>query len=105
MHRGSPSPTYIPNLQNEVLHTPLISSLPRNILKAPPVNPSAGEGDQRYEGMVVPKPSGKLDVCPLVCDVKSRSPKRRIDIFQRWRLLREHMNKSLVQELKKSSED
>lgn len=62
---------YVPNLQNEVLHTPPISSLPKNILKAPPVNPAAAEGDQRYKGMLVPKPSGKLKVCPLLRGVKS----------------------------------
>jgi len=60
-----PLPTYVPNLQNEVLHTPPISSLPKNILKAPPVNPAAAEGDQRYKGMLVPKPSGRLKVPPL----------------------------------------
>ena len=48
--------------QNEVLHTPPISALPKNILKAPPLNPAAAEGDQRYKGMLIPKQSTKLKV-------------------------------------------
>jgi hypothetical protein len=48
--------------QNEVLHSPPISLLPKNILKAPPVDPASADGDQRYKGMLLPKQSGKLKV-------------------------------------------
>ena len=47
---------------NEVLHSPPISLLPKNILKAPPVDPATAADDQRYMGMLLPKPSGKLRV-------------------------------------------
>jgi sorting nexin-41/42 len=53
---------YLLTIQNEVLHSPPISLLPKNILKAPPVNPASADGDQRYKGMLLPKPSGKLKV-------------------------------------------
>ena len=43
-----------------MLHTPPISLLPKNILKAPPINPAFADGDQRYQGMLLPKSSGKL---------------------------------------------
>jgi len=63
MHHGYHPPYYfLMSLQTEVLHSPPISQLPKNILKAPPVDPASADGDQRYKGMLVPKQSGKLKV-------------------------------------------
>jgi PX domain len=102
----SPNTNLVLSIQNEVLHTPPISLLPKNILKAPPVNPAAGDGDQRYKGMLIPKQSGKLKVLPsYACTKAVRSPTRKIGIFRKWMLQQGNMNKSLAQELKRSSED
>src|SRR5271168_2034402 len=77
---------FLMSLQTEVLHTPPISQLPKNILKAPPVDPASADGDQRYKGMLLPKQSGKLKVPfhpPPSPQVNFSDPRRRRPLLLR----------------------